>query len=205
MLRPPTMCADRLLAMDDRDARQLFRGLPAGALRGRRLEYDPVSETLVLSITPERKGTPPQLYVRTPTRETSYVLVTKLLGGLVKVTKGYDVFVRSWLLRGSLLFCVVGEIADVEPYERSRPINDRGLVTIDLASRTCELWETARVGGDECFVTELVGSDGNGKEVYAVAGFPSKQRLGPVQYYVVRLSMRERALDRVFALEDIFF
>jgi hypothetical protein len=191
--------------MDDRDARQLFRGLPSGALRGRRLEYDPVSDTLVLSVVPEGKGALAQLYLRTPSREASYVPVVELLGTVIKRTQGHEVVLKSWIVTGSSLFCVVGEAAEFGTHERVRPINERGLVTVDLVSRTCQLWETAQIAGEECFVTELVGAKSSGDELYAIVGFPSKGRLGPVQYCVARLHIRERSLQRVFALEDIFF
>src|SRR4051794_7495055 len=132
------MSVERQSAMDDRDATQLSRGLPAGRLRERRLEYDMVSDTLVLSVVPEGKGMLPQVYLRRLSREEFHTPVVNIFRPVLGRAEKNDVVIRSWLLTQSSLFCVVGEV-EATTQERVRLFNDIGLVRVDLLSRTCDL------------------------------------------------------------------
>jgi hypothetical protein len=80
-----------------------------------------------------------------------------------------------------------------------------GVLRVDLSTGDHELWKTDVAGSLRFFVTELVGADPPGENVYAIAGFRSETGLGTIEYAVAHLTWSTRKVTKLSSFEGVFF
>lgn len=167
-------------------------------LMERRLLFDPVSETLVLTFAePSSAGVPLQRVFYRGMAERCYRTALPAARNDVSLT------CPTLDARGALFVLNYRYVPASEPRIRALGHFD-GVVRIDLATGAHEVWRTDEPGGDDCFVSELCGISPDGEALVGVAGFGPDAR-GAVEYAVVGLAWGARRVTRLGALPGVFF
>lgn len=179
--------------------RQQRRGLPATALRDRRLMFDTRTDSVVFWCSIEQDGgIVSALYVR-GLASGRYEPLAPVLTQAVGSVQGHLTFEWPVLCLDSTLFtvaCEVGMSVPVPDRGRATALRQIGVVRLDLAARTAALWPT-----DGWFVSDLLSASED--RIVAVVGFPPGE--GRVRYALCELCWGSRKITELGEFEDIFF
>jgi hypothetical protein len=187
------------------------RGLPRGALKGRRLCFDLDSGTLLLGGSWPRDGMLlPDLYLRA-VGQPAYTRVVEQV--FATLDENVDALcVSSWFLGpNSVCGCVVDrarprvfvETSRSESNKTAVPLDFYGVLRVRLLEMQAEFWSAAEMGPN-LFASEIVGMAAGGQSTYAVVGMLRPAQQTVVDYALAELHWSSRKVDILHLLDDAF-
>lgn len=178
-------------------------GLPKEALAGRRLVFDPSSETLLLAGTAQVRGELPQLYYRRLSEDRYENFLGRVAPALP--TKPAAPIITTWVLGwDSTVFCAIADIGG-EVSASARALNYIGLAAVNLRNWSCHTWESVHGFRADVALSELIGVDVERRALYGIAALRAGEPRRRVPYHVVRMDWEKGSVEKVGPLEAIFF
>jgi hypothetical protein len=148
-------------------------------------------------------GELPQLYYRR-LDEDRYQLLLARVARLLP-SRPVAPVVTTWILGwNSLVFCAIAEMG-AQLSARARALNHLALVAVNLMDWSCQTWESTPGLGGDVVPSELIGVDVEGRALFCVAAFGSPGPRSRIPYHVARLDWVKGTVEKVGALEHIFF